>query len=110
MKTRCGLAARIIPIAGLPGSNTARPACWRKCAAIAIGDAHTKIRMQRAEAEIEQDGIAILARGARVGAEFGQRGAPAHRAIGFRQAQRDALIPAGLVMLSDARAGGADDA
>ena len=30
----------------------------------AIADAHTEIRLQRAEAEIEQDGIAISSRGA----------------------------------------------
>jgi len=29
-KTRCGLAARIIPIAGLSCSNTARPVCSRR--------------------------------------------------------------------------------
>ena len=30
MNTRCGLACRMMPIAGLPGSNNDRPVCWRK--------------------------------------------------------------------------------
>ncbi len=52
----------MMPIAGLPGSKIGRPACWRKLAAtLAVVDAHAEIRLQRAEAEIEQDGVAVLA-------------------------------------------------
>ena len=48
-------------MAGLPGSNTARPACSRSRAArSSIADPDAEIRLQRAEAEIEQDGFAIF--------------------------------------------------
>ena len=49
---------------------------------IGVADAHAEIRLQRAEAEIEQDGFAIL-RPQRlvIGADFRQRVAAVHRAI-----------------------------
>ena len=36
------IGARISPIAGLPGSNTARPACWRSCAAVSRSPMRTQ--------------------------------------------------------------------
>ena len=57
----------MMPIAGLPGSKTGRPACWRKARAKpVVVDAHAKIRLQRAEPEIEQDAVAIFDRAAPV--------------------------------------------
>ena len=62
----------------------------------AIADPDAEIRLQRAEAEIEQDGFAIfLARRLMIGADLRQRGAPVHGAIILRQAKRDPLIPSG---------------
>jgi hypothetical protein len=40
--TRCGLAASITPMAGLPGANTSCPACTRKRAATSGSDTRTQ--------------------------------------------------------------------
>src|SRR5882672_3028638 len=63
---------------------------------IAIADTDTEIRLQRAETEIEQNGLPIfLARCLTIGAELRQHDTPVHGAIIFRQAKRDPLVPAG---------------
>ena len=60
-----------------------------------IVDPHAEIRLQRAEAEIEQDRFAIFRlQRFTVGIEFGQHDAPVHRAIVGRQAKRNPLAPA----------------
>ena len=61
-----------------------------------IADADAEIGLQRAEAEIEQDGSAIFfPRRLMIGADLRQRGALVHGAIISRQAKRDPLIPSG---------------
>ena len=65
------------------------------CGQIPIGDPHAEIRLQGAEAEIEQDGAASSGRSASwLGADFREYLAAVHRAILPRQAQRDTLGPA----------------
>ena len=104
MKTRCGLAAGSCPSRDCRARTRRGRRCARRRAAIsAIVDAHAEIGLQRAEAEIEQDGARSSARSA-------SRSAPSsvstvRRLIAqssCRQAERDALAPAGLVMLSNA--------
>jgi hypothetical protein len=74
---------------GLPGRDPQRRDD------ILIATAHVKIGMQGAETEIEQDaGTVFLAQRLAVGADFSERGASAHRALCFRQAERDAMAPA----------------
>ena len=86
-----------MPIAGLPCSNTgAAGKLAQPRSQVRVADAHAEIRLQRSEAEIEQDGAAIFrAQRIAIGAKFGQRAAAVHRAIIGRQAKRDPLIPAG---------------
>ena len=60
-KTRFGLAARIIPIAALPGLSTREAPQWaQSCAGdLRIGYPHASIDLQSADAEIEQHRAAI---------------------------------------------------
>ena len=65
---------------------------------LAVVDPHAEIRLQRPEAEIEQDSVAVLAaQRLCIGTKLGEHAAAVHRAISLRQAKRDALIPVGLV-------------
>ena len=61
MKTRCGLACEDHSHGGIAGLED-RPAGVFGAARseLAVGDADAEIRLQRAEAEIEQDGFAIF--------------------------------------------------
>jgi len=85
-------------MAGLPGSNRLRPAWSRSRVARLRSPIRTqKIRLQRAETEIEQDGFAIsLPRRLMIGTDLRQRDALVHGAIISRQTKRDPLIPPGL--------------
>jgi hypothetical protein len=61
---------------------------------VRIATAYMKIGLQSPEPEIEQDAGAIFfAQSPAVEADFSERGASAHRAACFRQAERDAMAP-----------------
>ena len=95
--TRCGLAARMTPIAGIAGleHRTARAVRASSAATRGIGHAHAGVDLQRVEAEIEQDRAAIVLRAAPRGRGRARSArAPVHGAGCLRQAERDAMAPA----------------
>src|SRR5262245_4037324 len=69
-------------------------ATTQRCDYLGIGAAHACVDLQRAKAEIEEDGGAILrAQRIAVGANFGEGRSRVHGARRLREAQRHALIP-----------------
>ena len=94
-KTRCGLSAGNRCISALLFISAAPHADRSSPIDSGIGRANTDLGLFAAEAEVEQDGVAILRpHGGMVRPELGHGRAAAHRGPVARQAERHALPPA----------------